>query len=177
MIRRQVEDYSEFPSVPSLSMGRLSKHKFGIQIRPAMYAFSFNPFVPGTSLAPNALRSPDACSDPGLSTEQSLAPPAMPARADSRLDFICGFGLDFPDEAEEEQGETESDEEDVMEILEEEPMLAEISHIAITGADDSIRKTITTAAQSRVHALRTRYVLRLSATLSLRSVGGRMDSS
>ena len=101
----------------------------------------------------------------------------MPARADSRLDFICGFGLDFPDEVEEEQEETEFNEEDVMETLEE-PMLAEVSHIAVAGADDSIRKMITTAAQSRVHALRsTRYVLRLSATLSLRSVGGRMDSS
>jgi hypothetical protein len=31
----------------------------------------------------------------------------MPARADSRPDFIRGFGLDVPDEAEEEQEETE----------------------------------------------------------------------
>ena len=142
---------------------------------------SFNPFGPGTSLAPNALRSPDARSDPGLPTDQSLAPPAMPARADSRPDFIRGFGLDVPDEAEEEQ-ETESDEEDVTEILEEEPMLAEVSHIAVTGADDTIDMdleeedaevgNITTAAQSRVHS---RHVSRLSAALSLRSVGGRVD--
>ena len=79
----------------------------------------------------------------------------MPTRADSRLDFIRGVGLDVPDEAEEEQEETEFNQEDVMETLEEEPMLAEVSHIAVTGADESdnsIRKTITrftTAAQSR----------------------------
>jgi hypothetical protein len=145
-------------------------------------SISFNPFGPGTSLAPNALRSPDARSDPGLPTDQSLAPPAMPARADSRPDFIRGFGLDVPDEAEEEQEETESDEEDVTEILEEEPMLAEVSHIAVTGADDTIDMeleeedaevgNITTAAQSRVHS---RHVSQLSAALSLRSVGGRVD--
>ena len=79
----------------------------------------------------------------------------MPTRADSKLDFIRGFGLDVPDEVEEEQEEREFNEEDVMETLEEEPMLAEVSHIAVTGADESdnsIRKTITrftTAAQSR----------------------------
>jgi hypothetical protein len=126
-------------------MGRLLEPKFGIQVCPTTYVFSFNPFVPDTSLAPNALRSPDACSDPGLSTEWLLAPPAMPACADSKLDFICRFGLDIP---EEEQEETESDKEDMTEILEEEPMLAEVSHIIVMGTDDSIRKTITTATQS-----------------------------
>ena len=129
----------------------------------------------GTSLAPDAIRSPDARSDPGLPTDQSLAPPAMPARADSRPDFIRGFGLDVPVEADEEQEETESDEQVV---TEEGPMLAEVSHIAVTGADDSFDMeldevdaevgNITTAAQSRVHS---RHVSRLSATLSLRSVG------
>ena len=33
-------------------------------------------------------------------------------------------------------------------------MLAAVSHIAVTGVDHSIRETITTAAQFRVHALR-----------------------
>ena len=89
----------------------------------------------------------------------------MPTRADSKLDLVRGFGLDVPDEAEEEQKETEFNEEDVMETLEEEPMLAEVSHIAVTGADDSIRKTITTAAQSRVHALLD--ALRLAIVCSL----------
>jgi hypothetical protein len=61
-------------------------------------------------------------------------------------------------------------------------MLAEVSHIAVTGADDTIDMeleeedaevgNITTAAQSRVHS---RHVSQLSAALSLRSVGGHMD--
>ncbi|KAH8999723.1 hypothetical protein EDB92DRAFT_2080754 [Lactarius akahatsu] len=143
---------------------------------------AFNLFGPGTSLAPDAIRSPDARSDPGLPTDQSLAPPAMPARADSRPDFIRGFGLDVPEEAEEEQEETEPDEQVVTEVHEEEPMLAEVSHIAVTGADDTIDMEfeeadaevgdITTAAQSRIHS---RHVSRLSAALSLRSVGGHME--
>ncbi|KAI9436935.1 hypothetical protein H4582DRAFT_366964 [Lactarius indigo] len=147
---------------------------------------TFNSFGPGTSLAPDAIRSPDARSDPGLPTDQSLAPPAMPARADSRPDFIRGFGLDVPEEAEEEQEETEPetepDEQVVTEVQEEEPMLAEVSHIAVTGADDTIDMEleeadaevgdITTAAQSRIHS---RHVSRLSAALSLRSVGGHME--
>ncbi|KAH8981991.1 hypothetical protein EDB86DRAFT_3106937 [Lactarius hatsudake] len=117
----------------------------------------------------------------------SLAPPAMPARADSRPDFTRGFGLDVPEEAEEEQEEiepeTEPDEQVVTEVHEEEPMLAEVSHIAVTGADDTIDMEleeeadaqvgdITTAAQSRIHS---RHVSRLSAALSLRSVGRESD--
>ncbi|KAH9053318.1 hypothetical protein EDB87DRAFT_1652018 [Lactarius vividus] len=144
-------------------------------------SIAFNSF--GTSLAPDAIRSPDARSDPGLPTDQSLAPPAMPARADSRPDFIRGFGLDVPEEAEEELEETEPDEQVVTEIHEEEPMVAEVSHIAVTGADDTIDMEleeeadaevgdITTAAQSRIHS---RHVSRLSAALSLRSVGGHME--
>jgi hypothetical protein len=142
-------------------------------------SISFNSF--GSSLAPDASRSPNARSDPGLPTDQSLAPPAMPARADSRPDFTRGFGLDAPNEAEEEQ-EVEPEEEAVTEIHEEEPMVAEVSHIAVTGADDTIDMemeeedaevgNITTAAQSRVHS---RHVSRLSAALSLRSVGGHVD--
>lgn len=103
----------------------------------------------------------------------------MPARADSRPDFIRGFGLDVPDEADERQEATELDEQV---LTEEEPMLAEVSHIAVTGADDTIDMeleevdtevgNITTAAQSRVHS---RHVSRLSAALSLRSVGGHVD--
>jgi hypothetical protein len=125
--------------------------------------------IPSTSLAPGAIRSPDARSDPGLPTDQSLAPPAMPARADSRPDFTRGFGIDVP-----EQAETEP--------TEEEPMLADVSHIAVTGADDTFDMeldeldaevgSITTAAQSRVHS---RHVSQLSAALSLRSVGGHTD--
>src|SRR5260370_8580665 len=61
-------------------------------------------------------------------------------------------------------------------------MLGEVSHVAVTGADDSFDMeldevdaevgSITTAAQSRVHS---RHVSRLSATLSLLSAGGHVS--
>ena len=87
------------------------------------------PFKFGKSLAPDASRSPDARSNPGLLTDQSLAPPAMPARADSPPDFIRGFGLDALDEEQEPEEQA---------VTEEEPMLVQVSHIAVPDADDTI---------------------------------------
>jgi hypothetical protein len=80
-------------------------------------------------LAPDASRSSDARSDLGLPNDQSLAPPTIPARAESPPDFIRGFGLDAPDEAEEEPAVTD--------VHEAEPMLVEVSHIADSGTDDT----------------------------------------
>jgi hypothetical protein len=112
----------------------------------------------------------------------------MPVRADSRPDFVRGFGLDVPEETEEEleqeEMEAEQDNQDVPEGHEEERGLAEASHIALAGTDDTMDMeldvdeadaevgSITTAAQSRVHS---RHVSRLSATLSLLSVGGHVS--
>jgi hypothetical protein len=134
----------------------------------------FNP------LAPGAVRSPDARSDPGASTDQSLAPIAMPVRADSRPDFVRGFGLDITEEAEEEEEEqVEQGDGCLLEGHEEEQAVADASHIALAGADDTIDMeldvdemdaevgSITTAVQTRVHS---RHVSRLSAALSLLSV-------
>jgi hypothetical protein len=111
----------------------------------------------------------------------------MPARADSRPDFVRGFGLDVPEETDEEleqeQEQAEQSEQDVPEGYEEQD-LAEASHIALAGADDTMDMeldideadaevgSITTAAQSRVHS---HHVLRLSAALSLYSVGGHVS--
>ena len=147
----------------------------------------YNPFGPNPSLPTDSICSPDTRSDPGAPTDQSLAPPAMPVRADSRPDFVRGFGLDVPEETEEEleqeDMEAEQDSQDVPEGDEEEQGLAEASHIALAGTDDTMDMeldidvdeadaevgSITTAAQSRVHS---RHVSKLSATLSLLSVGG-----
>jgi hypothetical protein len=112
----------------------------------------------------------------------------MPARADSRPDFVRGFGLDITEEEEEEEEEqyAEQHEESLLEGHEEEQAVADASHIALAGADDTIDMeldvdeadaevgNITTAAQSRVHS---RHVSRLSAALSLRSVNGNMGVS
>jgi hypothetical protein len=112
----------------------------------------------------------------------------MPVRADSRPDFVRGFGLDVPEETEEEleqeEVEAEQDNQGVPEGHEEEQGLAEASHIALAGTDDTMDMeldvdeadaevgSITTAAQSRIHS---RHVSRLSATLSLLSAGGHVS--
>ncbi|KAI0043626.1 hypothetical protein FA95DRAFT_1563095 [Auriscalpium vulgare] len=137
---------------------------------------SFNPFGPDATLGSDAIEHSDARSDPGAPTDQSLAPPQLPVRADSRPNFVVGFGLDIPEEEEpEEEG------------------VAEASHMANGNADETIDMeleglddrtgydtqediededvgSITTAAQSRMHS---RHVSKLSAALSLLSVGGK----
>jgi len=153
----------------------------------------YNPLGHSTAIAPDGQRSPDTRSDPGAPTDQSLAPPAMPARADSRPDFVRGFGLDVPEETEEEleqeQDQAVQDGQDDNERHEEEWVLAEASHVARVGSDDTMDMdldvdeadvdeadaevgSITTAAQSRVHS---RHVSRLSASLSLLTVGGHVS--
>ena len=144
----------------------------------------YNPLGHSATVASDGLRSPDTRSDPGAPTDQSLAPPAMPARADSRPDFMRGFGLDVPEETEEEleQEQAEQDGQDDSEGHEEERVLAEASHVALMGSDDTMDldvdeadaevSSITTAAQSRVHS---RHVSRLSASLSLLTVGGHVS--
>ena len=146
----------------------------------------YNPLGHSATVAPDGLRSPDTRSDPGAPTDQSLAPPAMPARADSRPDFMRGFGLDVPEETEEEleqeQEQAEQDGQADSEGHEEERVLAEASHVALMGSDDTMDldvdeadaevSSITTAAQSRVHS---RHVSRLSASLSLLTVGGHVS--
>ncbi|KAH9991071.1 hypothetical protein BJV77DRAFT_1009835 [Russula vinacea] len=150
----------------------------------------YNPFGSNPLLPSDSIRSPDTRSDPGAPTDQSLAPPPMPVRADSRPDFVRGFGLDVPDETEEEleqeEGQTEEDDQSVLDGYEEERVLAEASHIALAGTDDTMDMeldvdeadaevgSITTAAQSRVHS---RHVSRLSATLSLLSVGSHVSDT
>jgi hypothetical protein len=154
----------------------------------------YNSLGRSTALRPDATRSPDTRSDPGAPTDQSLAPPAMPTRVDSRPDFIRGFGLDVPEETDEELEQeqeleqAEEIEQDSLEGLEEEEgrALAEASHIALPGSDDTMDMdldvdeadaevgSITTAAQSRIHS---RHVSRLSATLSLLSAGGHVDDA
>jgi len=118
----------------------------------------------------------------------------MPTRVDSRPDFIRGFGLDVPEETDEEleqeqeQEQAEKIEQDSLEGLEEEEgrALAEASCIALPGSDDTMDMdldadeadaevgSLTTAAQSRIHS---RHVSRLSTTLSLLSVGGHVGDA
>ncbi|KAA1475416.1 hypothetical protein DENSPDRAFT_783512 [Dentipellis sp. KUC8613] len=150
---------------------------------------AFNPFGPGAVLGSDTIehRSSQAqditaMSDPGAPTDSSLAPPPLPIRADSRPDFVRGFGLDIPEEEEPPEVEGEDD-----------MGLAEASHVAHVAADETIdmdiemdvegnimgmgedegeQGSVTTTAQSRMHS---RHVSKLSAALSLMSVGGQVQ--
>ncbi|KAI0308935.1 hypothetical protein OF83DRAFT_1189271, partial [Amylostereum chailletii] len=147
-----------------------------------------NPFGPHAILGSDtiferedALVDASTMSDPGAPTDQSLAPPAGPPRADSRPDFVRGFGLDIPEEEEPPEEEDESGED----------FLGDASRRVQLGGDDTMEmefeaeegaagdeetedetedeRGLSTVAQSRIHS---RHVSRLSAALSLLSVGG-----
>ncbi|KAG0703038.1 hypothetical protein DFH29DRAFT_998824 [Suillus ampliporus] len=86
----------------------------------------------------------------------SLIPPGI-SRGSSRPDFTRGFGLDIPEEEEPQEDEVPIDMDDN-------------AAIEIEGLDGSdAGRDPTTVALSRLHS---RHVSRLSAALSLRSVGG-----
>jgi hypothetical protein len=99
----------------------------------------------------------------------SLAPPPLSAvpRSDSRPDFIRGFGLDIPEEEEEEvqQDEVEGGDGEATQDME----LEENGTNEVVDFDGAS----TTAPHSRLHS---RHVSRLSAALSLRSVGGNLNA-
>ncbi|KAG5646905.1 hypothetical protein DXG03_001981 [Asterophora parasitica] len=88
----------------------------------------------------------------------SLAPPQA-SRPTSRPDFTRGFGLDIPEEDEEEA----KDVEDQHQQEEEQDQMVEYQHESVQNGDETA-----TASQSRFHS---RHVSRLSAALSTRSAG------
>lgn len=125
---------------------------------------SSNPFGPKAVLgADDLVPSPKEISAPQARAPfatSDLQPASAPSsRTDSRPDFSRGFGLDIPEEEEEEADDEGAGEQ---EQPEEEDSF-------ITNTDEDIEDGLTTAAQSRMHS---RHVSRLSAALSLRSVGG-----
>lgn len=123
----------------------------------------------------------------------NVAPPISAIGGNkSHVDFIRGFGLDVPLESEEEgedadgkpEGDEEEEEGDKTQDMELDDDFRRASHVSATDADatdadiehdndfeDTISiGEVTTAPHSRLHS---RHVSRLSAALSLRSLGGR----
>ena len=99
----------------------------------------------------------------------SLAPPLPLSRPESRPDFMRGFGVEIPEEEEPE-------EEDVVpEVAEEDLSETEMApaDVTVTSGEGTEQDGVSTVAQSRIHS---RHVSRLSAALSLASVGGAMDA-
>lgn len=100
----------------------------------------------------------------------SLAPPTSSSRPESRPDFARGFGLDTTEEEEEPAEDAPAEAGVDIEV----PDLSETEQdeAADTELEEEI-DGVTTVAASRIHS---RHVSKVSAPLSLRSVGGADDS-
>lgn len=159
-----------------------NRHGHSLSLAPASHynpTGAFNPFGPSATLGSDqifARHSPGLTSfsnaiaaDGAIHAPQgrvptnvsSLAPPQPLSRPESRPDFARGFGLDNTEE-EEEPTEDVQAEEDSLHLTE---ATEESGQEDLDGA--------TTVGQSRAHS---RHVSKLSAPLSLRSVGGADDS-
>lgn len=163
---------------------------------PSFYnpAASFNPFGPAATLGSDQIlprASPGLPAITATSEEaplhapqgrvptnvSSLAPPTTLSRPESRPDFMRGFGLDATAE-EEEPPEDPSPAEEVVqsEELNHEYEVAEVAEVSPEVNEDEaeiVQDSVSTIAQSRIHS---RHVSKLSAALSLRSVGRVEDS-
>ncbi|KZT68449.1 hypothetical protein DAEQUDRAFT_671259 [Daedalea quercina L-15889] len=132
-------------------------------------AAAFNPFGPGATLGSDQVQrvSPgparlDIQAPQGRAPANfaSLAPPPTLSRPESRPDFMRGFGVEIPEEEEPEEERPAP-----IEIIEE----GVETEVEDAGNDE---EDVSTVAQSRIHS---RHVSKLSAALSLRSVGGIID--
>ncbi|KAG1746827.1 hypothetical protein EDB19DRAFT_1687817 [Suillus lakei] len=130
---------------------------------------AFNPFGPSAVLGSDSIETniptePFPAPIDGIHAPQGRVPVSVPSlippgisRGSSRPDFIRGFGLDIPEEEEPPEEEIPVDMDDNAVIDGEGP----------DGQDSG--RDATAVALSRLHS---RHVSRLSAALSLRSVGG-----
>ncbi|KAG1725572.1 uncharacterized protein EDB91DRAFT_1168041 [Suillus paluster] len=130
---------------------------------------AFNPFGPSAVLGSDSIETdipiqPIHAPIEGIHAPQGRVPVSVPSlippgisRGSSRPDFTRGFGIDIPEEEEPQEDEV--------------PVgMDDNAAIEVEGLDDlDVGRDATTVALSRLHS---RHVSRLSAALSLRSVGG-----
>ncbi|KAF8139758.1 hypothetical protein EV363DRAFT_1497627 [Boletus edulis] len=143
-------------------------------------AAAFNPFGPSAVLGSDSIEQDIEHHVPspseGIHAPQgrvpmfitSLAPPSI-SRGSSRPDFVCGFGLDIPEE-EEPQEEVQHPDTDVDEKSPDNENSLGLARVPSHPATEP--EGMTPVAQSRMHS---RHVSRLSHALSLHSVGGIHD--
>ena len=126
----------------------------------------FNRTSPGPASAPlEVIHAPQGRVPTNVAT---LAPPTTLSRPESRPDFLRGFGVDIPEEEEPEE------EAPVTEPVLDDGTEAAAADTTIASGEGTEQEGLSTVAQSRVHS---RHVSKLSAALSLRSVGGMLDES
>lgn len=135
---------------------------------------SFNPFGPSAVLGSDSIET-DIPTEPirapteGIHAPQGRVPVSVPSfvplgvsRGSSRPDFIRGFGLDIPEEEEPQ-------EEVLIDMDMNHNAMVEVEGLTRADSADTGGDMTTAAALSRLHS---RHVSRLSAALSLQSVGG-----
>ncbi|KAF9242374.1 hypothetical protein BU15DRAFT_86932 [Melanogaster broomeanus] len=151
-------------------------------IQPAVYnpTSAFNPFGPSAILGSDSIEQ-DAelrvlAPIEGIHAPQGRVPMSIPAlappsisRGSSRPDFVCGFGLEIPEEEEPQGEEVDPDGNMEQNAAKHGEGFARPDSRGSTEPDGT-----TIVAQSRLHS---RHVSRLSNTLSLRSVGGVYDEA
>lgn len=137
---------------------------------------AFNPFGPSATLGSDQIFHRSSPNTPGITANAAAAPlhapqgrvptnvnslnvPAPLSRPESRPDFMRGFGLDVTEEEEEPPEEEQREEGELTDVPAEETEPAD---------EDLLGDGTTTAGQTRIHS---RHVSKLSAALSLRSVG------
>lgn len=103
----------------------------------------------------------------------SLAPPASSSRPESRPDFFRGFGVEIPEEEEPEE-EVSAPLDVALDDAFDDAIEAAVGDSTVASLEGTDQEGLSTVAQSRVHS---RHVSKLSAALSLRSVGGMVDES
>lgn len=128
-------------------------------------AAAFNPFGPQATLGSDQIFPRDKNMDrPPSDSPKSVGGPS--SRPLSRPDFIRGFGLDIPEEEEPPEDADADNEEDPDQSSDMDLVEADVDAEAET--EESV------AMLNRIHS---RHVSRLSAALSLRSVGRQQDPS
>lgn len=112
----------------------------------------------------NETSSPIAIHAPQGRVPAQLSVPSAPSRTDSRPDFIRGFGIDIPEEEEEEE-DTES-----KEPVEEEPIVEDVQVQDVVEDSSIVEEGVTVTEESApVHGVHTRHTSRISVTLSVGS--------
>ncbi|PIL29954.1 hypothetical protein GSI_07865 [Ganoderma sinense ZZ0214-1] len=146
---------------------------------------AFNPFGPSATLGSDQVLDRTSPAPPSAPSDfihapqgrvptsvASLAPPAVASRPESRPDFFRGFGVDIPEEEEPEEEEEQPPAPEAVPDDDVSEAEATVADTTVVSAEETEQDGTSTVAQSRIHS---RHVSRLSAALSLLSVGGGLE--
>ena len=156
---------------PSPSQSRAAPkhgHSFSMSNPPAVPTYNptaaFNPFGPQATLGSDQVFSRalnEDCPPPG----SPISAGGSSSRPLSRPDFTRGFGLDIPEE-EEPPEETDADVEEGTNQGSDMDLVEDEADVEVETEDEGV---------AMLNSIHSRHVSRLSATLSLRSVGRQQD--